>query len=643
MTVSLVGTWFVVRKMSQDVISMEKSNKLLLAANLLDFQLGDRDYEQILVENGAENASKEEKIALLNNELFGFGEVVTRLYPDIGIGYYSLDLDAILTYAPSKEYKDTIGKPIGKDHPGRVVMQDNKAMVRTGSMVRGNILNAMHPIERSGRVIGYAWANELTTSIETVYKQTSNSILIATIVIYAFSIGMIVVFSKQSMKDIYNIIKGVRVLRSDLSYKIPKASGDLGEVVESINSMAADIKNAAEEHKALILAEASNLAQRDFLARMSHEIRTPMNGVLGMTKLAQSAKTDSQRLEYLGKIHASASLLLGIINDILDISKIEAQKMKLEEQPFRLSDVIDNIRDLMAPRVNEKNLKFIITVAESVPKVMIGDSLRISQVLFNIVGNAVKFTLEGTVSLLISAEEISNNKLRLNFRVCDTGIGMDDKQQDMFKAFIQADSSTARKFGGSGLGLSISKALIELMGGKISVTSRIGEGSEFEFYLFTTNHEGDVRKGSEDTFTAISDQKYDNFSLLVVEDNEINREIAKAIFENMGFEIDFANDGKEGVDAFSAKNYDLIFMDIRMPVMDGLEASREIRKIEQERAQAGGTSSHVPIIAMTANVMQSDKDDTHDAGMDGHVSKPIDIDEIHSILYSTLKKSPVSD
>ena len=639
MTISLLGTIFVVRYMSQEIMTSEKANKLALTASLLDFSLGDRDYNEILLEHGAENADREEKIAVLNRELSAVGDSITDIYPDLGLGYYSLELDAILTYAPSEQYKATIGVAIGEDHPGRLVMQNNEAMVRTGSMVRGNIMNAMHPISRNGQVIGYAWANELASSIETEYRKTSRNILILMVIAYVFSISIAIVLSRRTMRDIKNIIVGVRELRSDFSRTLPKASGELGEVVNSINTMAADILKAEDDHKALLLAEASNLAQRDFLARMSHEIRTPMNGVLGMAKLAQNAKTEELRLEYLGKIHTSASLLLGIINDILDISKIEAGKMEIEAHPFNLKDIIVNIRDLLMPRVNEKNLQFLISIDESVPEMVVGDSLRISQILFNIIGNAVKFTLEGSVEIGVSATELPDNKYKLNFSVRDSGIGMNEQQQqDVFESFTQADSSTARKFGGSGLGLSISKALIELMGGEISVTSVLGEGSNFRFHVITANLESDDIKLSDEDLSAALKQTYENYTLLLVEDNEINQEIAKAILEEIGFKVDLANNGKEGVEAFDRMRYDLIFMDIRMPVMDGIEATREIRKIEYETAEIGAKPSHIPIIAMTANAMQADRDATHDAGMDGHISKPVDFEEICLILYKTLIK-----
>ena len=636
MTLSLVGSWLIISYMSQSIMSSEKQDKLLLTASLLDFELADRDYDSILAEHGAQDAPREEKIAVLNRELSAVGDALTSMSPGLGVGYYSLDLDAILTYAPSEQYKASIGVPITQDHPGRIVMQTNQAMVRTGSMVRGNIMNAMFPLERNGRVIGYAWANELASSIETQYKAITSIMLMVMVVFYVFAIGMAIILSRRSMRDIRNIVQGVRVLRTDLSRPLPEASGDLGEVVASINAMAADILKAEDEHKSLLLAEAANVAQRDFLSRMSHEIRTPMNGVLGMTRLAQNTTDDAQRLEYLGKIHSSASLLLGIINDILDVSKIEAGKMDIEARPFSLNSVIDNIRDLLAPRVQEKDLQFLFSVAEDVPATVVGDELRISQTLFNILGNAVKFTQEGSIMLALTAQAVSEETLRLDFKVRDTGIGMDAEQQrNIFKSFTQADTSTARKFGGTGLGLSISKALVELMGGEITVTSEPGKGSEFAFSVMVGRCEaGAVLEAvGED---AARDQRYDGLKLLLVEDNEINQEIGKAVLEEMGFAVDLADNGQEGVAAFAGKAYDLIFMDIRMPVMDGIEAARAIRKLEQERAESGQGAARVPIVAMTANAMQADREATHDAGMDGHISKPIDITEIRQILYSIL-------
>ena len=636
MSLLLAASWLTMRNMSQDIMEKEKGQKLIVTAAMLDFGLGDRDYDDILREHDAIDATREEKISILNSELADLGEALVKTHPGLGIGYYSRELDAILTYSPISEYGDRVGAAIAEDHPGRIVMITNQEMVRAGTMVRGNILNAMHPISRNGRVIGYAWANELTNSIEEQYQTTANSLLGMMITLYVLAMAFATFLSRRSMRDINGIVRGVRELRYDLTRKIPKASGDLGEVVDSINAMAEGIIKADQEREARLLAEIATQAQRDFLSRMSHEIRTPMNGVLGMTRLAQNAPTEAQRMEYLGKIHASASLLLGIINDILDFSKIEAGKMDIEMRPFNMTEVIENIRDLITPRIEEKNLRFVMQIDPSVPAMAVGDDLRLSQTLLNLLGNAVKFTLEGSITLKMSARILMDDKLRLDVSVRDTGIGMDaDRQKDIFMAFIQANSSTARKFGGTGLGLSISKALVELMGGEISVTSQPGEGSEFSFFIIIEQYDGEV-VGESTEERIIMDKRYDEKRLLVVEDNEINQEIAKAVLAEMGFTVDLANDGVEGVAAFETGQFDLIFMDIRMPIMDGLGATRAIREIEQKR----GTGARIPIIAMTANAMQEDRTMSREAGMDAHVSKPLDLREIRQALYRYLSDEP---
>jgi signal transduction histidine kinase/CheY-like chemotaxis protein len=632
MTLSLIASWFSVQYLSQKILMREKEQKLMSFTSLLDYHMQGQSYDDILAAHNATDASKEEKIAILNAELDAMTEAVALSSAGLGVGYYSLDLDAIITYGPYEEFHGWVGKAIGHDHPGRTVMATNTANVTTGTMVRGEIMNAMRPIERDGRVIGYIWANELKTSIEKEFNDTSNTIIGWLVVVYVFAVGFAIYLSRRTTRSITQIVRGVRELRFDLTKTLPDVNGELGEIVESINTMATDVAKANEDHNALLMAEAANLAQRDFLARMSHEIRTPMNGVIGMTLLAKNAATEEKRLEYLGKIHSSATILLGIINDILDFSKIEAGKMDIELRPFLVADVAESIRDLIGPRTADKGLDLIISVSENVPKAVIGDDLRLSQVLLNLLGNAVKFTSEGSITLEVrTSDEQYDDKTRLFFAVRDTGIGLDKQhQQDIFKPFTQADNSTARKFGGTGLGLSISRALVELMGGAISLTSELGVGSEFKFFIEVEPcDESEV--ASEETVSA---RRFDGITALIVEDNDINQEIAVAVLSDMGFVTALADNGEIAVNTFLEKDYDIIFMDIRMPVMDGLEASEQIRAIERGRAAAGDLSHplHVPIIAMTANAMQEDRDASRDAGMDGHISKPISIEEIQEVL-----------
>ena len=634
MTVSLAMSWFFIRQMSQDAMTREKEQKLLALAQLLNTELGARDYGDILQEYGAAGAPREEKIAILNRELKGVTDKIAAAAPGLGAGYYSRDLDAILTYGPSSEYQRTVGASIAQDHPGRTVIATNKAAVRTGRMVRGHIKTAMIPVERKGRVIGYIWINELADDIETEFNDLSTGMFKFMGAMYVLLLGVMVIVYRHTMNDVNRIVKGIRELRFDLTKTLDKADGELGEVVDIINAMVADIAKAAEEHNARLLAEGANIAQKEFLARMSHELRTPMNGVLGLTYLAQNAVSESQRLVYLKKIHSSAALLLSIINDILDFSKIEAGKMDIERHPFRFASVVETVEDVIKPKAAEKNLDLVILADASMPQTAVGDDLRLTQILLNLIGNAVKFTQQGSVTLSMKTEETPVGMLRLYCQVRDTGIGMDEKQQaGIFKQFAQADSSTARRFGGSGLGLTISKALVEMMGGEITVKSELGKGSEFSFFIdIEPCHEQRDAKEAPAGRT-VADRRYDGFTVLVVEDNDINQEIAKAVLSEIGLEVEMAENGAEGVAAFLQKDYDLIFMDIRMPIMDGLEATREIRRLERERS-----SSHarVPIIAMTANAMKEDQEESKAAGMDGHISKPLIIEEIKASLYATL-------
>jgi signal transduction histidine kinase/ActR/RegA family two-component response regulator len=631
--------------MSRSVLS-EKQDKLLGITVVLDKYLGNDTYDDILRRRGAESASREEKIAVLNRELAYITDIVASAYTGLGIGYYSRELDAILTYGPSAEFSDFVGRPIGEDHLGRTVMARGAAMVSTGTMVRGNIMNAMHPVIRNGNAIGYIWANELVTDIEKELSGITRRFFLISGITYGVVFILVLLLSRRILQDISRIVSGVRFLRFDLSKKIGKTGGELGEVVDSINNMADEIIKANESQQALIRAEAANTAQRDFLARMSHEIRTPMNGVLGMTHLATQAETLDQCQEYLKKIQSSASLLLGIINDILDFSKIEAGKLELESHNFNLIELIDNIRELMMPRIDEKGLAFFVTLDESVPSLVRGDALRLSQILLNLLGNAVKFTSQGFIGLEIksrfvslepSAELPAKIKIRLDCMVRDSGIGMSSEQQNiLFQPFAQADSSTARRFGGTGLGLSISKALVELMGGAITVSSEPGKGSVFVFFVELETSENETVKGPE-IVPEMENRRYEGYTFLLAEDNEINQEIAVAILSDLGAQVDIANNGEEAVKAFLQKDYSLIFMDIRMPVMDGLEAARRIRAIEAERRKKNREyPAGIPIIAMTANALKEDREASLAAGMNDHISKPINIIEIKKSLYREL-------
>jgi len=390
----------------------------------------------------------------------------------------------------------------------------------------------------------------------------------------------------------------------------------------------------------LILAKddalSSARAKSSFLANMSHEIRTPMNAIIGMTTIAKNANSPQKINECLSEISIASNHLLGVINDILDVSKIEAEKFELACDEFNFMETIKKICTITADSIKRKNQIFELDCDPKIPKRLIGDDLRFSQVITNFLSNAIKFTPEnGKIRLEARCAADNGREVELTLAITDTGIGITPKQQkNLFTAFEQADRSTSRKYGGTGLGLVISKNIVTQMGGSIRVTSKIGEGSRFEFNVF-------LAKGSnEDIYIENSipehTLKFDftGKRVLLVEDVEINREIIISLLEDTHIEIDCAENGQIGVNMFSDNQdkYDLIFMDIQMPLMDGFDATRKIRAMDGTKAKS------IPIVAMTANAFKEDVEKCRACGMDDHIAKPIDLELLLKKIHKYLSR-----
>ena len=404
------------------------------------------------------------------------------------------------------------------------------------------------------------------------------------------------------------------------------------ERTEALQLANADLRSARKR------AEVANRSKSEFLANMSHEIRTPLNAVLGFTELTLDAPLPEPARHHLEQALASARHLLALLNDVLDISKIEAGKLLLEEVPFRLDDLLTQVFEVNFAQANHKGLALQIERANDINESLAGDPLRLGQVLMNLVSNAVKFTDKGSVILATQIVAQTASSIRLRFSVTDTGIGMASSEcSQLFEPFTQGNPSISRRFGGTGLGLAISKQLVELMGGSISAKSQLGRGSEFcvelEFKLrgreSFARALAALRVDAEEQIRAFAGSR-----ILIVEDNRTNQQLGMHLLDRVGLAVEVANNGHEALEVLDKRSFDAVLMDIQMPQMDGFTASRAIR--------ARPDLKHLPIIAMTANVRIADREAAQAAGMDGFVAKPIDRTQLYRALLDALRTHGVS-
>jgi len=398
-------------------------------------------------------------------------------------------------------------------------------------------------------------------------------------------------------------------------------------------------KTTIKARRLALEAGEANAAKTSFIANLTHELRTPLNAVIGMSDLLLDMELGKEQRETAEIVVSSAHGLLGVINDILDFSKIEAGKLDLEHEAFKLADTVEGVTDTFVFQIRQKGLDFTLDVDSALPEFVVGDQGRLHQVLVNLVGNALKFTEKGEVSLKVTCDTDSENPFepeRVRFEVTDTGIGIPSHiQESLFQAFTQADTSTTRKYGGTGLGLNISRQLVEKMGGRMGVQSVEKEGSTFWFtVLFAKANKAQIKEAknaaqsSKDTLTR---KRSKDLRILLVEDNMVNQAVAMGMLSKLGYSAQGATDGQEALKILADVDFDLVFMDIQMPIVGGIEATEMIRE-----GKAGGRNKHVPIIAMTAHATSKDRQACLDSGMDDYIPKPISSQLITEAMNRTL-------